>query len=50
MKALRLPAAKAHYPAWYRSALARTERATKGGKAADALRAKLAATAPEGRQ
>jgi hypothetical protein len=45
VKNLRLPASKAHYPAWYRSDLVRRERAANGAKAADALRAKLAGTA-----
>jgi hypothetical protein len=45
VKLLKLPASKAGYPAWYRSALVRAERAANGAKAADALRAKLAATA-----
>ena len=45
VKALHLPAAKAHYPSWYRAQIVRAERATKGVKAGDALRAKFAATA-----
>lgn len=47
VKALRLPKSKAHYPAWYRAQIVRAEREARGAKAADALRAKLAASAHE---
>jgi hypothetical protein len=45
VKALKLPESKRHYVAWYRAQLIRREREANGAKAADALRAALAATA-----